>query len=845
MRSLCNYFIFLTSLLYTTNIIAQEEVTFTAQFHEEPIQHVFKEIEKTFNVYISYSEKTLKEHKVTASIQKANLYTTLTQTLAGSSLVFEEVDDKFIVIKTKVYAKIELEGRVTDENNEPLPYAFIKIKNTGLASDTEGRYHIVAFENDSLTFSYLGYYPQTLSIQKVLDKKGGIKLYRNTQELPELVYEKQLNEISQVNQVAGMGKEVKNSGIGNLSTAENDNLYYAVKLLPSVSNTGFSSALEVRGGEEDQNLTLVDKFPMYQLDHYFGLENVINPDLTNSATFYAGGFNSQYGSRISSILDIRLKNPPLDYVEGNVGVSLLGYKGYLSLPIVKGKLAVLGSYRKYHGAIEKWLYDRAKSTDIENSDYNPDQLALYQQQLSPEIDYHDANAKMVYQMSESDELSFSFLNSRDNYYTSYDLRPRRLNRLKFTNSDERFWKNNAFTLEWKKEKENFTSSVYSSYSENERYRKKIFHVRDTTRVLPQQRTLETYQKLKDFSIHSDQSIKFNKGVFDFGAVYSSFNVQKELKPESYFSYYVDSTHQSHQLGIYSQYTFNLKRLKLTAGGRLWYYQPTAKPYFAPRLQGELALDPQNKYAFTFSMGRYYQFIRELSDELTYDSYWIISDGNRIPVINANHFIGGFKARQKSHTFNIEGYLKNSDGEMSDLAFRNVVFFRDYIGTGQSYGVDMIYEYNHKNWYNYISYGYNQYVKTYTEREQEKKTTHLVQLASVYTNKHWKIGLTWLLRDVNYDINSLLASRSSNTDNPSTYSPYDVPLYHRLDFTSSYGFRLGKRSKGEIVFTVYDLYNQKNTEERQITSLGSDSLEFILTDISQLGILPNLSFNLIF
>ncbi|OHX67681.1 TonB-dependent receptor [Flammeovirga pacifica] len=844
MKYLCSYFLFITSLLFNLNLTAQE-VTFSAQYNEEAVEHVFKEIENTFKVYISYHEKTLNNQTVTATIENADLYTSLTQILAGSPFTFEEVEDQFIVIKVKVYATINLEGLVLDETDTPMPYAFIKVKNNGLATDQNGQFKLAFFENDSLSFSYLGYDTQTLSIQQVIDKNGKIKLQRNTQELPELVYKKQLTEVAQLNQASGMGKEVKNSGIGNLSNADQENLYYAVKLLPSVSNTGFSSALEVRGGEADQNLTLVDKFPMYQLDHYFGLENVINPDITQSATFYAGGFDSQYGARISSILDVKLKDPPLNYAEGNVGISLLGYKGYLSVPLIKGKLAVLGSYRKYHGAIEKYLYDRAKSTDIESADYNPNQLALYQQQISPEIDYHDANAKMIYKMSEYDQLSFSFLNSRDNYYTSYDLVPKRFQRLKFTNSDERSWENNAFTFEWLKEKGNLKSRVYTSYSENKRYRNKIFHVRDSTKVRPQKKTWETKQTLQDFSVHSDQTLIFDKGVLDFGAIYSSYNVTKSIKPQSYFSNNIDSITQSHQVALYSQYTFQKNRFSLTAGGRLWYYHPTSKPYVAPRILGELALDSEYKYAFTFSMGRYYQFIRELSDELTYDSYWIISDGDKIPVISANHYIGGFKANHNQHSLNVETYLKTSDGEMSDLAFRNPVFFKDYVGTGKSYGIDFIYEFNHQNWYNYISYGFNQNIKTFTAEKNEKKKTQLVQLASVYSKKRWKVGLTWILKDVNYDLSNLTNSSSPNTENPSNYSPYIVPLYHRLDFTSQYNFKIGRRSKGEIVLTVYDVYNQKNTEERQITNLGTNSLEFILTDVSQLGILPNLSFNLIF
>ncbi|WP_281613290.1 TonB-dependent receptor plug domain-containing protein [Flammeovirga sp. SubArs3] len=865
MRFLCKKYLLTTFLLLYTLFTYAQENRLNTTYNHAPIKEALKQVESTFHVFLSYSEKSVDNKFVTATLKNADLHTALTQILSGYSLSYEIVDEEFIVIKKPQFPKKKINGVVIDEEGNPMPYASIIMGNKHASTKNDGSFQLSITGNnqESLRFNYLGYNSVGLAFADLpLDTTVVIQLSRDVEELPELVYEKQLNEVATINQSESQGKNVKNSGIGNLPISSTENIYYAVKLLPSVSTTGFSSAMQVRGGETDQNLTLIDNYPMYQLDHYFGLENVINPDITSSATLYAGGYDCLYGARVSSILDIGLKDPPLNYMEGNVGVSLLGYKGYLSLPIVRGKLAVYGTFRQYHGAVEKYLYDRAAETEIDNSDDAPDNI--YQQTITPDINYHDANAKIVYQLNDFNKLSLSYLNSQDNYSTSYNLVPKNpptnpsrpnapAQRPSPTNSDDRSWTNNAFSLNWKGEFEKWSSHVYATYSQNDRTSYKVYHLKDSSSRRPIRKTQASNQNVQDFSLHSDQSIYFGKNSLDVGAIYTNYNVFKESQPSSFFLNEVDSLSQSNTLGVYGQYNLTLGRLRLTAGSRVWYYQPTQKPYIAPRIQGNLPIDQKGKFNVKFSAGRYYQFIRELSDELTYDSYWIISDEVNVPVITSNHYIGGFTASLNRHSFDIEGYLKQSTGEMSDLIFRNPVYFHKYVGDGNSYGLDFIYEFNHKRWYNYVSYGYNQYHKQYTPKETESKQTHILQLASMYQRKRWKVGLTWVLKDVSYDFNNLVdiptipdnprENAPSNTLNAPT--PYDVPLYHRLDFSSQYNFKLGRRVKGEVVLTIYDLYNQKNTEERQVTSVGNNSYEYILTDVSQLGILPNLSFNVIF
>lgn len=829
---------------------------FSAQFQSESLKEVLKKLENHFDVYFSYNDKITSNITVNSVINDATLEKALVQSLASSGLEYELLDDRFIVIKKRIVQKINLEGVVSDTDHNTLPYTTVAsvLTKKYAVTDEEGNFKVSVSKNDTLIFKFLGFESLSIPIANIdANKKLQISLKIKKQSLPELIYKTQLDSITALIGQQSKGKNVKNAGIGNLPTSDQENVFYALKLLPGVSTTGLSSALEIRGGETDQNLTLIDKYPMYQLDHYFGLQSVINPDITNSATLYAGGYDCLYGARVSSILDIGLKDPTLYHTEGNVGISLLGYKAYLSTPIIRGKLSVLGTFRKYHGAFEKLLYNRETTKESELNEFSNEEgsLEIYNQKVKPDIDYQDANAKVIYQISSNQQLSFSYLHSKDNYYSSYEL-PRKNNKRKaltLYNTDEREWSNNALALEWKANYNKLNSSVYFTYSDNTRSSNSIFYQKDSLQKRPRKVTQYTYQKMQDISLHSDQQFFLKKGRLDVGGIYTFYNVKKELKPSGFFVNKVDQLDNASSAGIYSQYNFFLQKLSLTVGSRLWYYQPNQKAYLAPRIQGTLPIGNTNIFSLKFSAGRYYQFIRELSDELTYDSFWILSDGENIPIITSNHFIGGGTLKLNHHSFDIEGYYKNSTGEMSDLIFRNPLYFHKYVGDGKSYGVDVMYEYNFKSWYFYASYGFNQYNKQYTPNEFEEKKINMLQLANMYKRKRWKVGFTWVIKNTNYNFNQLLVTKVEGEKNIRTeVDPYDIPLYHRLDFSSEYNFRIGKRMKGEVILTIYDVYNQQNTEERQVTQLSPDetnNYEYILTDVSQLGITPNISFNLLF
>ncbi len=110
-----------------------------------------------------------------------------------------------------------------------------------------------------------------------------------------------------------------------------------IQLMPGVqSGTEGTSGIYVRGGGPDQNLFLLDGVPIYNANHLFGFFSVFNPDAISNITLTKGGFPAHYGGRLSSVLDIRMKEGNMKEFHGAASIGLIATKLTLEGPIYQG-----------------------------------------------------------------------------------------------------------------------------------------------------------------------------------------------------------------------------------------------------------------------------------------------------------------------------------------------------------------------------------------------------------------------------------------------------------------------------------------------------------------------------
>ncbi len=180
----------------------------------------------------------------------------------------------------------------------------------------------------------------------------------------------------------------------------------AIQLLPGVQNGSEGSAgMYVRGGGPDENLLLLDGVPVYNVNHMMGFFSVFNPDALKNVTLYKGSFPAHFGGRLSSVVDIRMKEGDMQQYHGNVSVGLISSKLNLEGPIVKDKLSFNLSFRRtYSDLLMKPALWVAK-TQMEN--VNKLKAGYY---------FYDFNGKLNWKISDKDRLYLSFYSGDDAVY---------------------------------------------------------------------------------------------------------------------------------------------------------------------------------------------------------------------------------------------------------------------------------------------------------------------------------------------------------------------------------------------------------------------------------------------
>ncbi len=269
---------------------------------------------------------------------------------------------------------------------------------TGTATNTYGFYSLSLTPGPhTLVFSYLGYEAR----KEVIDLKAPLALNVDLREgvtMQEVVVSAKSNEDDENVQSTSMGRvtlPVEQIKAVPALLGEVDVLK-TIQLLPGVSSAGEGSAgFYVRGGGADQNLVLLDEAVVYNSGHFLGFFSVFNSDAIKNTTLIKGGIPAVYGGRLSSVLDIQMKEGNNQDFAAEGGIGLISSRLTVEGPIVEGKSSFLLSGRRTYG------FDLAqpfiRQTDFAGTNYF----------------FYDVNAKINYQFSQRDRLYLSGYFGRD------------------------------------------------------------------------------------------------------------------------------------------------------------------------------------------------------------------------------------------------------------------------------------------------------------------------------------------------------------------------------------------------------------------------------------------------
>lgn len=601
----------------------------------------------------------------------------------------------------------------------------------------------------------------------------------------------------------------------------------ALQLLPGVQSGGEGqSGLYVRGGSPDQNLILLDGVPVYNANHLFGFFSVFNADAIKDVKLVKGGFPARYGGRLSSVLEINLKEGNRNEFHGEGSIGLISSKLTLEGPITDRTSFIVSGRRTYIDILAKPFIN----SSFRNSG----------QDGSTGYFFYDLNAKVNHTFSKNDKLYISTYTGKDKFYlNSKELDQNPANVVDFGLG----WGNFTTAVRWNhlfnpKLFGNLTATlsdykfdVLSSFGEeyidpslNELFSLEYDSgIRDYALKLDFD-YLPNPEHFIKFGINGIQH-SFNPGTFDLKFEDpSSENIDVELSQEKV---------NAKEIAAYIEDDMELSdRFKVNAGLHASAFFVDGEDYFSlqPRISSRYLLD--NGLAIKTSFASMAQYIHLLSNEgigLPTD-LWLPSTARVKPQTSWQVATGIAKTIGESYEVSLEGYYKKMNNLIAYEDGSGLFEFSDWqdrivTGRGTSYGIEAFIQKKKGRFTGWIGYTWSQSKRQFDDLNFGKEfpykydRRHDLSVVGIYSiNEQWSLSGTWVYGTGNavtlgnsnyislYDSGLLLTGqRSSFYEDRNNFR---LNPYHRLDIGATYT----KKKKGwnsVWSFGAYNAYNRKN------------------------------------
>ena len=870
--------------------INYSDIIIDEYYFATPLSQVFHDFETKYNIPMEYDSVALSKHHLSFTFYKTDAiaafdyvigrFPTLQYAFLNGKITFLEMEKTVEIRTNSPYLgtaeafDISVNGIVKDEmSGEVLPYAKVKIRgtNNGTYTNVDGYFTLfeVPFDTSVLEVRYIGYQTQIFYLNPAAVKDiVQIDLNSEAQNVDEVTVFGQSKQGLDMSEGISTIKLTPKQ-IADLPSLGEKDIFRSFQLMPGVSGSNEASAgLYVRGGTPDQNLILYDGFTVYHQEHLFGMFSAFNSNAVKDVQLYKGGFESKFGGRLSSVMEINGKTGNEN--EFNVGgdVSLLSANAFVEVPLNgKGSIFLAGR-RSYRSPLYNMFFD---SFTNDNSDQTPQVVLPGKGNRStasadPKSYFYDLNAKVTYRPTNRDILSLSFFNSQDDLDNSREINRSR-NGVALTGgvTDLTRWGNLGTSLKWsRKWNESFYSNNLVSFSN-------YYSIRELSRTRDveidgevtsfSQGSLED-NNLKDFSYKMENEWKLGKkNQLEFGLEYTHYDIKYDYTQNDTATI-LNMSDKGDLLSFYLQDKWNpISRLSILPSIRTSYYSLTDQVYTEPRLQMTFAAS--EKIKLKAAWGKYYQFAnRIVREDILSGSrdFWVLSDGDEIPVSESMHYITGASYETKNWLFDVEAYYKDLKG-LSEYTLRfapsygqgsidyNSLFYQ---GVGYSQGLEGLIQKKFGKFTGWASYTLAQtrynfpvYGDGYFAAVHD--VTNEFKLTGIYKLKSWTFSTSWIYATGRAYTEPLGGYSVSLFDGLTTdfivagaknFSRY--PIYHRLDVSAKYNFDIGDTGSGSIGMSLFNVYNRKNTwyNEYEIDETGLTE-----TNVNLLGITPNITFSI--
>ena len=772
-------------------------------------------------------------------MSKAGLVMIMIMTLASSLSAQTE----------PVRKKYTISGHVKDsKTGEAMIGATIMLEELpqiGTASNAYGFYSLTVSEGTyTIITRYMGYTPFSQQVVMKQNVKLNIELLEKGVEQKAVVVtgEKKDENIKEIQM--GMEKlDVKSIQDIPVLFGEKD-VIKTVQLLPGVKsggdgNTGFY----VRGGAADQNLILLDEANVYSASHFLGFFSVFNSDAIKDVTLFKGEMPSEYGGRLSSVLDIKMKDGNAKDFGVNGGIGLIASRLSVEGPIVsdKGSFSISGR-RTYLDLFLKL-----------SSDSSVNRVRLY---------FYDLNAKANYQLGENDRIYLSG-------YFGKDV-------LGFGNTFGIDWGNTTATFRWN---HLFNEKMFSNTS-------LIYSTYDYTVIANiNGNNLNLISKIKDEGVKQDFQYFFDSenGVkFGLNSIYhaivpgtatfadsaqtSTLELTNKYSWENAF--YISHDYKLSPI-ISVQYGVRFSFFSVLGPGVFYTYDNKGdrvdslaygsgkfiKTYFniEPRIALNYILDDES--SLKASYGRTTQNLHLLSTSTTSNptDMWIPNSNNVQPEIADQVSLGYFRNfEDNSYEFSAETYYKLLRNQIdykngAEIGVNENVESQLLFGSGRAYGLELFLKKKYGRLNGWIGYTLSRTELKFAEINNgnyypaHQDRTHDISVVGIYKlSDKWTFSATWVYytgNAVTFPSGKYRILEYNEVNYFTERNGYRMPAYHRLDLGATWQ---GERSSW--TFSLYNAYGRENAYSIRFQKDPNDPTKTQAVQTALFKFVPSITYN---
>jgi hypothetical protein len=890
--------------LYNSGLRAQkvEDLKITGNYQHTAIPDILRDISRKYPVQFVYKSEWFAGDTVNVRLNETPFSEMIYLTLKDKSMIYKTIQNRIVVLlpkdavtkemgmlndgsgllgdvstfiigdanETGKYKTVEIKGIVSDgKDDNPIIGATIQFENTtyGAITGAKGDYSIVVKPGIyKMVVSNLGYEKTEYRLKVISNGSLDVNLFEKSLNIDEVIINSQKPD-KNVRSVQMSVVEMDSRGIKQLPSLNGEkDILKSMTMMPGVKSVGeFGSGINVRGGGEDQNLYIVENAPLYNTAHVFGFLSALNPDMISNVTLYKGHIPAGYGERVSSVMDIQLRDNKIKDIHAKGGLGLYNSRLMVEGAITDKLTFKVGGRSSY----SDWLLNKMPDYNLKNSSAS----------------FYDVNALLTYNCKDDKITVFG--------YRSYD-------KFNYAKTFEYQYSNNLASLNWTRIINSRWSSnliaAYSNYSVvNDDIAEKYYKSRKTSEV--------SYTGLK----YNVKYTGITNHQFDAGIQAVSHNIQpgksrkldtlslineKTLLGEQGYegAAYINDNYEINSIftlnlglrfsgyafvGPYTKYNYNTSQSRSIVSKTdsvVYGSGSIVKTYYGLEPRASLKIQVNDFSSVKLSYNRNIQYLSLLSysSVSTPNDVWKLADPFIKPII-CSQFAAGYFRNFKDNTYetSIELYYKELKN-ITDYKNGAVLSLNKHIETelvdakGLNYGAELMLKKNKGVVDGWVSYTYSRSLKKTSglfDVEQINRNEYypsnvdkpheLTVMATYHMNRRWRFSANF-----SYATGRAVTLPEYQTSSGvliySDRNEYRLPDYHRLDLSINVdeSLRIKKKWKGSWNFSLLNVYGRKNAYsvfyKKETPSIGNDFKTYSLYKLYIIGRpLPTITYNFIF